>query len=305
MVKCHVCNSEAKFSLRNDAESTVVNCPRCGKFEITGTAKTLLSSLKIDAAVVSGWIREQNAIGSTPSFDGRNISHLETLRKPGLKERAERYLLTVANQCPELGTDFDPFAEHLTGSSYSSGQHELEILVNYLVEQKLLWNRLPRSYWLNPKGHFTADELRSKRAKSSQGFVAMWFGDEVSAIYDDAIEPAITKAGYKPLRIDRREDVVKIDDEILSEIRRSAFIVADFTGHRGGVYFEAGFAMGLGIPIVWTCRGDQRKDLHFDIRQYNCLAWKDATDFATNLQKRIEGFLGRGPLIDHQRVDHW
>ncbi len=35
------------------------------------------------------------------------------------------------------------------------------------------------------------------------------------------------------------------------------FMIADFTGHRGGVYFEAGFAHGLGIPVIWTCREDQ------------------------------------------------
>lgn len=48
------------------------------------------------------------------------------------------------------------------------------------------------------------------------------------------------------MMIGSKEHSNKIDDEIIGEIRRSAFIVADFTGHRGGVYFEAGFAMGLG-----------------------------------------------------------
>jgi hypothetical protein len=50
----------------------------------------------------------------------------------------------------------------------------------------------------------------------------------------------------------------KVDDVIVAEIRRSRFLVADFTCEpgkvRGGVYFEAGFARGLNIPIIWTCR---------------------------------------------------
>jgi len=34
------------------------------------------------------------------------------------------------------------------------------------------------------------------------------------------------------------------------------FIVADFTGQRGGVYFEAGYALGLRKPVIWTCKRD-------------------------------------------------
>jgi len=46
----------------------------------------------------------------------------------------------------------------------------------------------------------------------------------------------------------------KICDKIVSEIRKSRLLVADFTDNRGGVYFEAGFAMGLSIPVIWMCR---------------------------------------------------
>jgi hypothetical protein len=46
-------------------------------------------------------------------------------------------------------------------------------------------------------------------------------------------------------------------------------MVADFTGHRGGVYFEAGDGLGLGIPAIWTCRYDELKKSHFDMRQFN------------------------------------
>jgi nucleoside 2-deoxyribosyltransferase len=302
MDKCRFCDSDVSFKYKNDGEITVVTCPRCGKYEIIGTGLSMLTATTFNRVIVSGWIREQNAAGITPSFDSRNVRQLETLRKPSLKERTERYLLAVAGQCPELGADFDPFAEHLIGASYSSGPHELEILVNYLVEQKLLWNRLPRSYWLNPKGHIAADDLRSKRAKSTQGFVAMWFSPDMKPIYDEGLRIGIENAGYKSMRVDQKEHANKIDDEIIAEIRRSAFLVADFTGHRGGVYFEAGFAMGLGLPVIWTCRKDNIKDLHFDIRQYNCIDWTEADELAKRLRQRIEAMLGRGPVTMHQQV---
>ena len=81
----------------------------------------------------------------------------------------------------------------------------------------------------------------------SQAFVAMWFDDSMNEAYDIGIKPAIERAGYDAFKINEKPDVDKIDDEIIGEIRRSRFLVADFThgdrGARGGVYYEAGFAM--------------------------------------------------------------
>ena len=68
----------------------------------------------------------------------------------------------------------------------------------------------------------------------------MWFDESTNDAYEFGIEPAIEQAGYNPLRIDRNEHINKIDDEIIEEIRRSRFVVADFSqgpdGARGGVY---------------------------------------------------------------------
>ena len=55
--------------------------------------------------------------------------------------------------------------------------------------------------------------------------------------------------GFRALRIDMKQFNEKICDHIIAEIRRSRFLIADVTGHRAGVYFEAGYAMGLGLPV--------------------------------------------------------
>ena len=78
----------------------------------------------------------------------------------------------------------------------------------------------------------------------------MWFDPTMREIYDQAIQPAITDAGYESLRIDRHEHVNRIDDEIIGQIKRSRFMVADFTGQRHGVYFEAGLMLGLDRPVI-------------------------------------------------------
>ena len=46
------------------------------------------------------------------------------------------------------------------------------------------------------------------------------------------------------MRIDAKEYAGGVMDEIISEIRRARFVIADCTQQRNGVYFEAGFAIG-------------------------------------------------------------
>ena len=134
---------------------------------------------------------------------------------------------------------------------------------------------------------------------SSQAFIAMWFDDSMDKAYEEGIAPAIREAGYKALRIDRKEHSNKIDDEIIAEIRRSRFLVADFTqgedGARGGVYFEAGFAHGLDIPVIYACREDVKDKLAFDTRQYNHIMWKTTDELREGLKNRIEAVIGEGP----------
>jgi len=71
--------------------------------------------------------------------------------------------------------------------------------------------------------------------------------------------------------------------------------VADFTGRRGGVYFEAGFALGLNLPVFWICRKDDLKKLHFDIRQYNFIIWEKPEELTKKLKDTIQAIIGTGP----------
>jgi hypothetical protein len=148
------------------------------------------------------------------------------------------------------------------------------------------------------------DDLRRPRSDSSQVFVAMWFNDLTDDAYVGGIEPALRETGYNPIRIDKKEHNNKIDDEIIAEIRRSRFLVADFTcepkNARGGVYYEAGFAQGLGIPVIWTCKDTSLADLHFDTRQYSHIVWRTPVDLCAQLKNRIGATIGDGPLSKSQ-----
>lgn len=159
-------------------------------------------------------------------------------------------------------------------------------------------------YKISPDGYTNLQQLREantpKAHEDSQiGFCAMWFDDTVKNAWTVAISKAMGQAGYKPMRIDEHQHNNKIDDEISAMIRRSRFVVADFTGQRGGVYFEAGFAVGLGVPVIWTCRKDDLNNVHFDNRQYNFLLWmpEELERFKCDLQNRIEQTLGKGKYV--------
>jgi hypothetical protein len=140
---------------------------------------------------------------------------------------------------------------------------------------------------IESKGWERLRELREDATQSDQVFVAMWFDAEVQTLFDDAIVPAVSQAGFRPLRIDLKEHNNKICDEIIAEIRRSRFVVADFTGSRGGVYYEAGFAHGLGKQVIWTVREDHLSGVHFDTRQYNHITYTTPKELRERLFNRI------------------
>ncbi len=131
-----------------------------------------------------------------------------------------------------------------------------------------------------------------------QVFVAMYFDESLTPAYDQGIAAALADTGYSPLRVDREQHNDKIDDKIIAELRRSGLVVADFTGHRGGVYFECGYAMGRGTPVIWCCRKSDIGQAHFDTRQYNHIVWNEPADLREALVDRIRAtvpFRDSGP----------
>lgn len=120
-------------------------------------------------------------------------------------------------------------------------------------------------------------------------FVAMWFDDSMVDVFELGISKAVTECGFPaPVRIDRKEHNNQITDEIIAAIRESEFIIADFTGNRGGVYYEAGFARGLGRPVIYCCRDSNFDDRHFDTKLINHIKWCDVPDLREKLTNRIK-----------------
>lgn len=132
------------------------------------------------------------------------------------------------------------------------------------------------------------DKLRQNAIISDQAFVAMWFDPSLQGIWENGIKPALEECGYKPLRIDMQEHNEKICDRIIAELKKSSLVIAEFTGQRGGVYFEAGYALGLGKKVIWCCRENEIEKVHFDTRQYNHITWNTSDELKEKLINRIK-----------------
>jgi hypothetical protein len=157
---------------------------------------------------------------------------------------------------------------------------------------------------LTPDGVQRLTEAQRGGSASRQAFIAMWFHPSMDDATKNGFELGISAAGYSPMRIDKKEHSNKIDDEIVAEIKKSKFVVADFTSEllgegekktaiaRGGVYFEAGFAMGLALPVIWCCREDLLRYVHFDTRQFAHVVWTTPQDLAEKLYNRICAVVG-------------
>ena len=301
----------------------VVDSPRAGgRYFIADSATEILKHqdehLK---ARLTSWLIEQHRLGvDCPRILSTTVDEMAQRRSLSIRHRANNLLRYIRGRLPHIGMDFDfemdrgiiedpvrnetrIFREMLAWSE-SRETDELTYLLDYLEIESWL-KQIPYGatclkYRLTVRGYSYLAEIDHAVTDSSQAFVAMWFDESMDEVWEKGLRPAIRDAGYEALRIDRKEHLNKIDDEIIAEIRRSRFLVADFThgetGPRGGVYYEAGFAQGLNIPVVFTCRKDKLETVHLDTRQYPHIVWGTPEELRDGLAKRISAVLGDGPL---------
>jgi len=139
---------------------------------------------------------------------------------------------------------------------------------------------------ITPKGW---EKLQASTDKGIPGrcFVAMSFNPTLNDVYDLAIEPALKGCGLDPRRVDKIPDNRDINEKMIAELRTAELVVADFTGQRNGVYFEAGFARGLGREVFWCCQKEEEDKIHFDTRQFNFILWTTLDDLKEGLTDKI------------------
>jgi hypothetical protein len=215
---------------------------------------------------------------------------------PGLRERTSRALMKLARDKLDALFIRDAVARdpELQGISYSLDEQGVDLLIRILIEENSL-RFTGGSCAVTAKGLLAAEALQTAGSNSAQGFVAMWFDESLRDAWINGFDPGIRAAGFRPLRLDNEDYVGGITDEIMAQIKRSRFVVADYTAQRNSVYFEAGFALGFGLTVIPTCRADEIPALHFDIRHLNTLPWNTPAELADGLNRRIRAVIGAGP----------
>ena len=108
----------------------------------------------------------------------------------------------------------------------------------------------------------------------------MRFGDEqMNRIYRDHFYPTVQAIGYHLHTVEDRPEAGLIDYRIRLQVTASRFVLADLTHENHGVYFEAGYAEGIGRSVIYTCRTDafdpQAGHPHFDVNHHQCVKWND------------------------------
>lgn len=125
---------------------------------------------------------------------------------------------------------------------------------------------------------------------SGKVFISMPMNKEKYSCVDEirsGTQKAIIDTGNEAYYVDLDIHNGNISDKIIEEIRNCKFLVADFTCQNTGVYFEVGYAKGIGKTVIHTCKQTDFGNIHFDIKQIQFVVWTDERDLTLKLKDQI------------------
>jgi hypothetical protein len=337
--KCYFCNStdlkDVRMAYREIPNS--YECPKCGFINLASDAADDIPGERFtdkEKQIISIFFRNQYERQNKKQLSRRiTLSDLrQTISQYSPLEPLEKMdnaLLNIERTLPYVGAVIRNFSYNDYPYYHCYSAAELRSILLLLQQQGLINAPDPANPHVNlsisAKGYGRLSEIKKHAKDSRQCFVAMWFTPEMNAVYESAIKPAIEyveegeiEPRFRAIKIDNVEHLNDINDEIISAIRRSRFMVCDLSGYRGGVYFEAGFARGLGLDVIYTCRKDwlkseflqnkegdrievlynaggkeikiNKEGIHFDIEHINRIEWEEdkPDDFKKRLLTRIK-----------------
>jgi hypothetical protein len=279
-----------------------------GAYEITRPAITMLAQRRTVAlaAKLTTWIINQHRSGVLrPVIDSDVVERAEKQPRLNIAEQLNRFFEMLLF----LGARAD-FLLKLTGGDDEKVRNDVPMLASWLEcetdqERRGLQALLYQSEFvaghingelrLTPAGIFRLVELQRSAIASWQAFVAMWPDPSMDDAATNGFEMAIAAAGYSCLRLRKKQHTNGLDDETIAEIRKSKFLIADLASEGAGaaVYFAAGFALGLGLPVIWCCRSDRMAHVDFNSRQFAPVVWDKPKDLAEKLYQRICALIGQ------------
>ncbi|WP_208738536.1 hypothetical protein [Bradyrhizobium vignae] len=120
-------------------------------------------------------------------------------------------------------------------------------------------------------------------------FVAMAIDENDHQLVDvlEAIKEASKDFGIAAERVDDVESNDRITDRILESIRKAEYVFVDLTLERPNVFWEAGFAHGIGKTPIYIARAGTK--LHFDVKDYPVIHFRNMRELKDGIARRLKG----------------
>lgn len=273
-------------------------CERCGTFDIGERAKAIAESefakqpdLRFIASHV---VRKMQRAGTPPKLTDVNIRRILAEKPPSPFEQVNTLIELVGDRqkFPERIVDLHfAFLAGVLGTGDDLTKHDhtgLQYVTEYAQSCGWIDGRSPMhphmfGIRLTFAGWTQYERIKHGLATTRTAFMAMKYGD---ALLDRAcaecFKPAVARTGFELRRLDEKQPAGLIDNQLRVAIRASRFLVADLTEGNQGAYWEAGFAEGLGKPVIYTCEKTHFETVrtHFDTNHHVTIKWS-APDFAT------------------------
>lgn len=295
--------------------NVLFKCDVCGKY--TATFEALDDYLRPNTPVLTSMHRailsHQIRLKSSQSTASILISTdaIESLiqsnqRLPSPSQQVMNALRIIGNLIRE---DFQPLTQLPTDFHSTIGAPNRAFglkLVRSLIGKGLM-SGVDAATFSDPYGLANIDltldgweqfeQEKSGQFSSSYGFIALKFGDEIL----DPFVSSVIKPGVKTLGFDLVDlrDVARagiIDNILRAQIRDAAFMLVDLTHENRGAYWEAGYAEGLGKPVIYICERSKFNEhaSHFDTNHCTTVMWSSekGTEFIRELNATIRRSLG-------------
>jgi nucleoside 2-deoxyribosyltransferase len=281
---CTVCGTQANIKSKDFGVGEIVDCVRCGDYRISHvTADEIGLPFREERmrALAGHFIRKMQAGTARPVLDKGFFEALKTRRLPTPSEASDNLLIWVAQQNEErpgrtVNVDYSsPVTSAVIGTIRPE---DASWVVNHLSERKFI-NGKPgldtALVNLSGRGWERYEEVKRAHIASRFAFFARRFTNpDLDVVYEQCLRQAVAETGYELRTVTQRAGL--IDAVIENEIRRCRFLIADLSDDNAGAYWEAGFAEGLGKPVIYICRtkvGDVEKSTHFDTNHRQTVRW--------------------------------
>jgi hypothetical protein len=266
----------------------------------------------IESAILSQTIRKmqrKNAqeLSEWPMFTFDEIHQIiKDAHLPSPAQQADNIIIWLGDNLEDSGTTINILYDHFRAIAGASTDMGVAFIVRWLLDERLIDCQGQNSQQLRHSSGTTLtlsmggwqryEAIKRGVSDSRKAFMAMEFGDDaLDAVFRDCFKPAIAQTGFDLVRLDEKPKAGLIDDRLRVEIRSSRFIVADLTHKNLGAYWEAGYAEGLGKPVIYTCEQEvfNREKTHFDTNHHLTVPWDQANlaDAAQRLKDTVRATL--------------